>query len=81
MTINPLHLSSPQVCHHVLDRWALELQFNIKFNHIEGKKNVVEDATSKLKTMNLYKKHQEVNPIQSIDTVEDTLENIEKYAV
>ena len=24
---------------HVLDRWALELQqFNIKFNHIEGKK-------------------------------------------
>ena len=62
---------------HDLDRWALELQqFNIKFNHIEGRKNVVADAISRLKTMNLYEKYQEVNPIPSIDTVEDALENI-----
>ena len=60
---------------HVLDRWALELQqFNIKFNHIEGKKNVVAEVISRLKTMNLYKKHQDVNPIPSIDTVADALE-------
>ena len=31
----------------VLDRWALEFQqFNIKFQHIQGKKNVVADAIS-----------------------------------
>ena len=62
---------------HVLDRCALELQqFNIKFNHTEGKKNVVADAISRLKTMKLYKKHQEANPIPLIDRVEDALENI-----
>ena len=62
---------------HVLDRWAPELQqFNIKFNHIEGKKNVVADAISSLKSMNLYEKHQEVNPIPSVGTVNDALENI-----
>ena len=62
---------------HVLDRWALELQqFNIKFNHIEGKKNVVADTISRLKATNLYEKHQEVNSMPSVDTVEDALENI-----
>ena len=62
---------------HVLDRWALELQhFNIKFDHIEGKKNVVADAISRPKTMNLYEKYQEVNTILSVGTVEDVLENI-----
>ena len=58
---------------HVLDRWALELQqFNIKFNHIEGKKNVVADTISRLKTLNLYEKNQEVNSVPSVATVEDT---------
>ena len=39
----------------VLDRWALELQqFNIKFQHIQGKKNVVADAISQLRTLGLY---------------------------
>ena len=62
---------------HILDRWALELQqFNIKFNHRDGKKNEVADTISRLKTMNLYEKHQEVNAIPSIDTIEDALENI-----
>ena len=62
---------------HVLDRWALELQqFNIKFNHIEGKRNVVADMISRLKTLNLYEKNQELDSIPSVATVEDTLENI-----
>ena len=39
----------------VLDRWALELQqFNIRFQHIQGKKNVVADAVSQLRTPGLY---------------------------
>ena len=38
------------------DRWALELQqFNIKFQHIQGKKNIVADAISRLRTLGLYK--------------------------
>ena len=39
----------------MLDRWALELQqFNIKFQHIQGKKNIVDDATSQCGTLGLY---------------------------
>ena len=39
-------MSSP-----VLDRWALELQqFDTKFQHIQGKQNVVADAISRLRT-------------------------------
>ena len=62
---------------HVLDRWALELQqFNIEFNYIEGKKNIVADAISRLKTLNLYEKHQEVDSVPSVAAFEDALENI-----
>ena len=44
-------ISSP-----VLERWALELQqFNIKFQHIQCKKNIVADAISQLRTLGLYK--------------------------
>ena len=43
-------MSSP-----VPDHWALELQqFDIKFKHISGKKNVVADAISRLRTLGLY---------------------------
>ena len=43
-------MSSP-----LLDRWALELQqFNIKFQHIRGKRNIVADAISWLRTVGLY---------------------------
>ena len=43
-------MSSP-----VLDRWALELQqFNIRFQYIQSKKNVVADAISQLRTLGLY---------------------------
>ena len=38
-----------------MDRWALLLQqYNIKFQHVAGKDNVVADAISHLKTANLY---------------------------
>ena len=46
-------MSSP-----VLDRWALELQqFNIKFQHSQGKRNVVDDAVSQLRTLGLYQEN------------------------
>ena len=62
---------------HILDRWTLELQqFNIKFNHIEGKKKVVADVISRLKTLNRYEKFQEVDPVLSVADIEDALENI-----
>ena len=39
----------------VLDMWVLELQqYNIKFQHIQGKKNVVADAISQLRILGLY---------------------------
>ena len=39
----------------VLDHWALELhQFDIQFKHILGKKNVVPDTISRLRTLGLY---------------------------
>ena len=43
-------MSSP-----LLDRWALVLQqFDIKFQHFQGKRNVVADAISRLRTLGLY---------------------------
>ena len=62
-------MSSP-----VLDRWALELQqFDIKFQHIQGKKNVVADAVSRLRILGLYQdsSNEDVSP-----TVDDVIENI-----
>ena len=39
---------------HGLDHWALELQqFNMKFDHIQGKKNVVADMISRLRMYGL----------------------------
>ena len=39
----------------LLDCWMLELQqFNIQFEHISGKKNLVADAISRLRTLGLY---------------------------
>ena len=36
-----------------MDRWALELQHNIKIQYVAGKDNVVVDTISCLKTANL----------------------------
>ena len=62
-------MSSP-----VLDRWALELQqFDIKFQHIQGKKNMVADAVSRLRMLGLYQDNgdEDVPPI-----VDNVIENI-----
>ena len=66
---------------HDLDRWILKWQqFNITFNHIEGKTNIVADAFSRLKTLNLYDIHQEVDSVLSVGTAEDALEaSLKKY--
>ena len=64
-----MSMSSP-----VLDRWALELQqFNIKFQHIQGKKNVAADAISQLRSIGPYMD----NGNEDVpDTTEDVVENI-----
>ena len=62
-------MSSP-----VLDRWALELQqFNIKFQHIQDKRNIVADAISQLRTLGLY---QDNNNKDVQLTTEDVIKNI-----
>ena len=62
-------MSSP-----VLDHWALELQqFNIQFEHISGKKNVVADAISQLRTLDLY---QDYGNDDIATTDDDVVENI-----
>ena len=62
----------------VLDHWALELQqFNIQFEHILGKKNVVADAISRLRTLGLYQDNgnddmpkMDDNIIEEVHTIE-----------
>ena len=61
-------MSSP-----VLDRWALELQqFNIKFQHIQGKKNVVAGAISWLRTLGLYQDIDNENILLTTENVVKT---------
>ena len=58
----------------VLDCWALELQqFDIQFQHILGKKNVVADTISKLMTLGLY---QDNGNNDQATTDDDMVENI-----
>ena len=66
-------MSSP-----VLDRWALELQqFNIKFQHIQGKKNVVADVISHLGTLGLYQDNgNEDIPLTIEDVIEKIIEEV-----
>ena len=64
-----MDISSP-----VLDRWALVLQqFDIKFHHIQGKKNVVANAVSRLRMLGLYQDNgnEDMPP-----TVDDVIKNI-----
>ena len=62
-------MSSP-----VLDFWALELQqLDIQFQHILGKKNVVPDAISKLRTLVLY---QDIGNYDLATTDGNIVENI-----
>ena len=62
-------MSSP-----VCDCWILELQqFDIQFQHICGKKNVVTDAISRLRTLDLYQDNGKDN-LATMDN--DMVENI-----
>ena len=59
---------------HVLDCWALELQqFSVKFECIQGKKNMVADAISRL---GMYRIYQD-NSSEDIQlSLEDAVKNI-----
>ena len=58
----------------VFNHWALELQqFDIQFQHILGKKNVVTDAIPKLRTLGLY---QDNGNDDIATTDDDVVENI-----
>ena len=65
-------MSSP-----VLDHWALELQqFNIQFKQISGKKNVVADAISRLRTLGLYQDNGNKNLAKMYDLVDIIVEEV-----
>ena len=66
-------MSSP-----VLYRWALGLkQFNIKFQHIQGKKNIVAVAISQLRTLDLYQDNgNEDIPLFTEDVIENIKEEV-----
>ena len=65
------------MCSPVLDRWALELQqFNIRFHHIQHKKNMVADKISQLRTLGLYDNGNEDVPITTENVIENILEEV-----
>ena len=66
-------MSSP-----MLDIWALELQqLNIKFQHIQGKKNVVTDAISWLITLCLYQDSDNKDiPLTTEDVIRNIIEEV-----
>ena len=58
----------------VLDCWALELQqFDIQFKHVSGKRNVVADAISQLRTLGLY---QDNGNDDIMTTEDDVVKNV-----
>ena len=63
---------------HILDWWALEpQQFNIKFEHIQGKKNLVADVISRLKTSRLHQDYNDEGVKLSLEyAIENTIEEI-----
>ena len=62
-------MSSP-----VLDHWALELQqFDIQFKHLSGKKNVVADTISRLRTLGLYQDNGNDNLAKTDNNVVDNI--------
>ena len=63
---------------HVLDQWALELQqFSVKFEHIQGKKDVVADVISRLSMFWLYQDNNyEENQLSLADAIGNIIEEI-----
>ena len=62
----------------VLNRWALELQqFNIKLEHIHGKKNIVTNTVSGLWMLGLYKDNDNDDVlITTIDIINNIIEEV-----
>ena len=62
----------------MLGRWALELQqFNIKFQHIQDKRNLVADAISWLRTLGLHQDNDNEDiPLTTEDVVENIIEEV-----
>ena len=63
---------------HVLDHLVLELQqFHVKFEHIQGKKNVVADTVFRLRMYRLYQDNSNEEVQLSLeDAVENVIEEI-----
>ena len=60
-----------------MHRWALKLQqYNIKFQHVAGKDNIVADAISHLKTANLYKEVKDQEVSKSPESIDNIMENL-----
>ena len=60
-----------------MDRWALQLQqYNVKYEHIAGKKNVVADAISCLEAANLYEEPEDHKMFKTPESMDDIMENL-----
>ena len=60
-----------------MDRWVLKLQqYNVKFKHVAGKENIVADATSHLKAVNLYEEPEDCQVSKTPESIDDILENL-----
>ena len=60
-----------------MERWALKLQqYNIKFQHVAGKDNVIADAILHLKTANLYKELKDCEMSKTLESVDNVIENL-----
>ena len=60
-----------------MDRWTLELrQYNVKFEHIADKKNVVTDVISCLKAANMYEEPEDCKVSKIPESVDAIMENL-----
>ena len=74
----PLALSlTTEMKSKTMDRWAPRLQqYNIKFQHVAGKENIVADTISHLKTANLYEELKDPEVSKTPETIDDIMENL-----
>ena len=60
-----------------MDILALQLQqYNVKFEHIAGKKNAVSNAISWLKAVNLYEEPEDHKVSKTPASIDDIMENL-----
>ena len=60
-----------------MDRWALkQQQYNIKFQHVAGRENVVADAILCLKAANLYEELKDCEMSKTLEFIDDVMENL-----